>query len=341
MATGTVIAAPFGSIVDVAGIGVGHHQRTGAGWQTGTTVVTAKAGATPGVDVRGGGPGTRETDALRPENLVRSIHAVTLTGGSAFGLAAADGVVAALEAARLGFPIGDGVVPVVPAAVIFDLGRGGKFGNRPGASFGERATRAALAGRRTPAWGAVGAGTGAQAGGLQGGVGTASTVAQVGDTEIVIGAVAVVNSVGSVIDSTTGLPWEPSGLRVKRPSAAQRQAISHALQTPGPSLNTTIGVVAVSAALDKAEASKLASVSHDGLARAVRPAHAMTDGDTIFALATGDVALPDDPAAHVAALNSLLQAGADTFAAACTHAVVAATTIGDAVAWSDLVGADR
>lgn len=327
----------FGSILDVPGIGIGHYQRTGSGWQTGTTVVTAKAGATPGVDVRGGGPGTRETDALRPENLVSTIHAITLTGGSAFGLAAADGVVAVLEAAGLGFPIADGVVPVVPAAVIFDLGRGGEFGNRPDASFGARAAKSALAGRRGPAWGSVGAGTGARSGGLQGGVGTASSVVRVGDSEVIVGAVAVVNSAGSVIDPATGLPWEPSGLRMKRPSATQRQAITDAMQASGSSLNTTIGVVAVSAALEKIEASKMASVAHDGLARAVRPAHGMTDGDTIFTLATGDVALPDDPAEHFGALDSLFRAGADTFAAACTNAILAAATIGEATAWSDLV----
>lgn len=328
----------FGSILDVAGVNVGHHQRIGAGWQTGTTVITARAGAIPGVDVRGGGPGTRETDALRPENLVRSIHAITLTGGSAYGLAAADGVVAELEAAGLGFPIGDGVVPVVPAAVIFDLGRGGKFANRPDAFFGARAARSALSRRRAPQWGAVGAGTGARSGGLQGGVGTASNTVAIGDASVVVGAVAVVNSVGSAIDPATGLPWEPSGLRLTRPSASVRRSILDAGQAPGPTLNTTIGVVAVSASLDKPEASKLASVAHDGLARAIRPAHGMTDGDTIFTLATGDVVLPDDPAEHIAALNSVFRAGADTFAAACTHAILSATTIGDAPAWSDLAG---
>lgn len=333
----TATDTPFGSILDVDGIGVGHHQRTGTGWQTGTTVVTAKSGATPGVDVRGGGPGTRETDALRPENVVRTIHAITLTGGSAYGLAAADGVVDVLERSGLGFPVGDGVVPVVPAAVIFDLGRGGRFANRPDATFGARAARTALAGRRTPSWGTVGAGTGARVGGLQGGVGTASTVVQIGDTAVVVGALAVVNAIGSAIDTTTGLPWEPSGLGLKRPSSAQRQAITDAMQPPGPTLNTTIGVVATSALLNKAEASKVASVAHDGLARAIRPAHGLTDGDTIFTVATGGVVLPDDPALHIAALNTLLQAGANTFAAACTHAVISATTLGPASAWSDLV----
>jgi L-aminopeptidase/D-esterase-like protein len=332
-----MIETPFGSILDVPGIGVGHHQRIGTGWQTGTTVLTAQGGATPGVDVRGGGPGTRETDALRPENLIGTIHAITLTGGSAYGLAAVDGVVEVLEAAGLGFPIGHGVVPVVPAAVIFDLARGGIFANRPDASFGARAAKGALSGRRTPPWGSVGAGTGARAGGLHGGVGTASTLVTIGDNSVVVGALAVVNSAGSAIDTATGLPWETSGLRRKRPTAAQRQAIIEAMKPSASSLNTTIGVVATSAHLNKAEASKLATVAHDGLARAIRPAHGMTDGDTIFTLATGDISLPDNPVAHIAALNTLLQAGADTFAAACTHAIIAATTLGDAIAWSDLV----
>ena len=141
---------PVGSITDIAGIRVGHHQRIGRGWQTGTTVVYVPTGATPGVSVRGGGPGTRETDALRPENLVQEIHAVCLTGGSAFGLSAADGVVAWLEERGLGFPVHPphdlaetndlaGVVPVVPAAVVFDLGRAGLFDLRPTSEFGRRA----------------------------------------------------------------------------------------------------------------------------------------------------------------------------------------------------------
>lgn len=333
------VSTPFGSILDVDGIGIGHHHRTGRGWQTGTTVVTAVDGATPGVDVRGGGPGTRETDALRPENLVQRIHAVTLTGGSAYGLAAAHGVVEVLEERRLGFPIADHVVPVVPAAVIFDVGRGGDFANRPDAGFGARAARAALAGRQAPTWGAVGAGTGARAGGLQGGVGTASTTLDIDGLEIGVGAVAVVNANGSAVDPATALPWEPHDLDLTLPSAAERDALRRAMaDRPGPALNTTIGVVATSASLGKAECSKLASVAHDGLARAIRPAHSMTDGDTIFALATGAVPLPsiDDGPEHVLVLNAVLRAVADVFSAACTHAVISASTIGDAPAWRDL-----
>ena len=327
-------------MLDVPGVGVGHHQRRGRGWQTGTTVVTVAAGATPGVDVRGGGPGTRETDALRPENLVQQIHAVTLTGGSAYGLAAAGGVVEVLEERGLGFPIADGVVPVVPAAVIFDLGRGGRIAHRPDASFGARATRAALGSRRPPAWGAVGAGTGARSGGIQGGVGTASTRVTIGEVEVVVGAVMVVNANGSPFDPTTGLPWETAGQRLPRPTSAQRTALRETLAgQAAESLNTTIGVIATSCRLDKAECSKLASVGHDGLARAIRPAHSMTDGDTVFTLATGATELPPpDEVARVTALNHLLRAGADVVAAACTHAVISATTVGTVPAWRDICG---
>ena len=281
----------WGSITDVPGVRVGHYERVGRGWRTGTTAVIVPAGATPGVDVRGGGPGTRETDALRPENLVPTVHAVCLTGGSAYGLAAADGVVAWLEHRRLGFPVGldeepEQIVPVVPAAVIFDLGRGGRFGNRPTPEFGWRAADRARG--AAPRRGAVGAGAGAVAGGLQGGVGTAAC--DVGGT--VVGALAVVNASGRVIDPARGLPWCGEGFALRRPPAAERAALLAATTPPAPAaseqpLNTTIGVVATSAALTKAEASRLATAAHDGLARAVRPAHAMFDGDSIFALATG------------------------------------------------------
>ncbi len=341
---------PFGSILDVPGVGVGHHQRTGRGWQTGTTVVTVVGGAVPGVDVRGGGPGTRETDALRPERLVDEIHAVCLTGGSAFGLAAADGVMAELERRGLGVPVGpDVVVPVVPTAVIFDLGRGGRADQRPDPSFGQRACAAALSRRSVARWGSVGAGTGARTGGLQGGVGTASTQVTVSDpappadgepdppVSFTVGALAVVNSHGSPIDARTGLPWERSGGGWRRPDAAARARLVEARDAvlAGP-MNTTIGVVATDARLAKAGVTSLATVAHDGLARAIRPAHALVDGDTVFALATGAVTWPDR--FRVAVSNALTEAAAATFAAACTHAVIAATTIGESPAWVDLVG---
>ena len=346
---------PFGSITDVAGIEVGHHQRTGRGWQTGTTVVVAPQGATPGVSVRGGGPGTRETDALHPENLVERIHAICLTGGSAFGLSAADGVVGWLEERRLGFPIGDpldpiGVVPVVPAAVIFDLGRAGHFGRRPDATFGRRAVDSARVDQRR--WGSVGAGAGAKAGGLQGGVGTASTLvtipgAMIGversDVEVTVGALAVVNANGSPVDRATGLPWASQGSGLRRPSNTDRAALRAALDDQAQvNLNTTIGVVATSARLSKSEVGKLCGVAHDGLARAIRPAHSMTDGDTVFGLATGDVDLGEGPAAmrsitsRPRAFNLLLAAAADAFASACTHAIISATGTAHAPAYLEL-----
>jgi L-aminopeptidase/D-esterase-like protein len=337
----------WGSITDVPGVQVGHYQRVGRGWRTGTTAVVVPAGATPGVDVRGGGPGTRETDALRPENLVPTVHAVCLTGGSAYGLAAADGVVAWLEQRRLGFPVGlddevapEQIVPVVPAAVIFDLGRGGRFGNRPTPEFGWRAADRVR--RTAPRCGAVGAGTGAVAGGLQGGVGTASR-----DVDgIVVGALAVVNAAGRVIDPASGLPWCAEGFALRRPPAAERTALLAATTPPANKaeqpLNTTIGVVATSAALTKAEASRVAVAAHDGLARAVRPAHSMFDGDTVFALATGRDPLPDAAARYRAAesrpgrLNQLLEAAAACFAAAVTDALLAATSLGGPPAYRDL-----
>jgi len=348
---------PFGSITDVPGIRVGHHQRSGRGWQTGTTVVFAPGGATPGVSVRGGGPGTRETDAVRPENLVEQIHAICLTGGSAYGLAAADGVVGWLEEQGLGFPIGspldrDGVVPVVPAAVVFDLGRGGKFSNRPNAGFGRRAVTNAH--RAQQMWGSVGAGTGAKAGGLQGGVGTASVTVTIAgdiigtpgiDARVVVGAVAVVNANGSPVDPVSGLPWERLARDLRRPSAADRARVRAALDGQAAaesSLNTTIGVVATSAELSKAEVSKMADVAHDGLARAVRPAHSMFDGDTVFGLATGDTELGRQPAAmgstssRQRAVNQLLTAAADTFATACAHAVIAAERRGELPSYAEL-----
>jgi L-aminopeptidase/D-esterase-like protein len=318
-----------GSITDVGGIAVGHVTAARRGWRTGTTVVVAPDGAVGGVDVRGGGPGTHETDLLRPENLVHHVHAICLTGGSAYGLAAATGVMTALEARGIGFPVGaegNDVVPIVPAAVIYDLGRGGVFGNRPDGEFGRRATVAAR--RRAPAQGSVGAGTGAMAGGLQGGIGTASVTLSDGT---VVGAIAVVNSAGSVIDPTTGLPWESSGQGLRRPSRADRAALEAHWVSLRPPLNTTIGVVATSIALTKAECHKFASVAHDGLARAIRPAHSMFDGDTIFGLSTGadaPVAVTDGLSARerAAVLNPVFEAGASCFATACTRAVLLASS---------------
>ena len=329
-----------GCLTDVPGIAVGHHQRNGRGWRTGTTVIVVPAGTVAGVDVRGGGPGTRETDLLDPHATIDTIHAVCLTGGSAYGLAAADGVMRELERRGVGFPVGPEaghVVPLVPAAVIFDLGRGGGFGNRPDESFGERACRAARP--RPSANGAVGAGTGARARGLQGGLGTASMTLDDGS---VVAALAVVNAAGSVIDPSSGLPWMAGDDPLRRPTSSDRAALNAVLDAAVPPLNTTIGVVATTARLTKAECGKFAAVAHDGLARAVRPVHSLFDGDTIFGLATGRDLLPeagdtaDERRRRTVRLNSILAAGADCFARACTNAVVRATAVGCDPAYRDL-----
>ena len=344
---------PQGSLTDVAGISVGHHHRIRSGWRTGTTAVLATGGATAGVDVRGGGPGTRETDLLRPENVISEVHGICLTGGSAYGLAAAGGMMRWLESRRIGFPVGQSggprpewVVPIVPGAVIFDLGRGGAFANRPDDEFGFRAARAA---RRTPeANGAVGAGAGAIAGGLQGGVGSASVRLANG---IVVAALAVVNAAGSLIDPNTGLPWEARAHHLRRPNRTDRDLLlaTTAPETPNTempnieTLNTTIGVVATTARLTQAECTKVASVSHDGRARAIRPVHSMFDGDTVFTIATGVDELPAaattgfrSEAGRPAELNAILDAAAQCFAAACTQALVSATSIGGPLAYRDL-----
>jgi L-aminopeptidase/D-esterase-like protein len=331
----------LGHITDVPGIRVGHHQRRGTGWRTGTTVIRVDGGAMASCDVRGGGPGTRETDLLDPTAMIDRIQAICLSGGSAYGLAAAHGVMRWHEEHHDGFPVGPEpghIVPIVPAAVIFDLGRGGIFANRPDDTFGYRACAAARTG--PVPMGAVGAGTGAVAGGLQGGVGTASMTLPDG---IVVGALAVVNAAGQVIDPRTGLPRFHEGMDLRRPRPDERRALVEATRTPPTPLNTTIGVVATSAALTKPECRKVAGVAHDGLARAIRPVHSMFDGDTIFCLSTGQhtLAVMNSPAlrrpdTRPGAVNAVLSAAADCFALACTRAVVEAQSVGGAPSYVDV-----
>lgn len=297
----------FGSITDVTGILVGHHHRcdpdatvvsaaeAGRGWACGTTVVLAPPGTVGAVDVRGGAPGSRETELLSPSNSVRHVDAVVLTGGSAYGLGAADGVMRWLEERGRGVQLTGGTVPIVPAAVIFDLPVGA-WSSRPDAQFGYAAADSAA---REFAVGSVGAGVGARAGVLKGGVGTASTVLGNGVT---VGAIVVVNSAGEVLDPGTGLPWMADlashfGLR---PLPAAQIAVYTARHRDTSPLNTTIAVVATDAVLSKAGCHRVAVAAQDGLALAIRPAHTPLDGDTVFALATGAVEVeenPDTPAA--------------------------------------------
>jgi L-aminopeptidase/D-esterase-like protein len=335
------------ALTDVAGLRVGHADRSGDGWLTGTTVVLApEGGATAAVDVRGGGPGTKETDALDPRNLVRKVDAVVLTGGSAYGLDAASGVMAWLEEQRRGVPVGTDpahVVPVVPAACVFDLGRGGDFRARPDAATGRAAVEAAAAsapGARVPE-GCVGAGAGAVAGRLKGGVGTASAVL---DSGITVAALVVVNSAGAVADPETGVLYgELFQGRVAYPEErvheAARRRLAELAESAGaaagagtpPPLNTTLAVVATDADLTKAQAQKVAGTAHDGIARAVRPVHLLHDGDTVFTLATG--ARPLD-AENPLALNEVLAAGADLVTRAIVRAVRAADSVaGPGGAW--------
>ncbi|MET9227392.1 P1 family peptidase [Lentzea sp. NPDC003310] len=302
----------------IPGVLVGHHHRLEEGWATGTTVVLVPAGAVAAVDSRGGAPGTRETDLLDPANLVQQVHAICLSGGSAYGLAAADGVMRWLSERSIGFRVGaepHHVVPIVPGAVIFDLPLS-DWGNRPDSSFGHAACEAAS---ETFELGCVGAGAGARCGSLKGGIGVASTT--VGAHRI--GALAVVNASGEVVDRASGLPWLPS------------LGTTPVTLPPPPSagLNTTIGVVAVDADLSKAECQRLAMAAHDGLARAVRPAHSMFDGDTVFALATGAVPLAE-PRAF--ALDALCAAAAEMFAEAVVSGVREATTSHGVRAFRDL-----
>jgi L-aminopeptidase/D-esterase-like protein len=331
----------LGHITDVPGILVGHYQRRSKGWRTGTTVIRVDGGAMASCDVRGGGPGTRETDLLDPTAMIDRVQAICLSGGSAYGLAAAHGVMRWHEEHQAGFPVGpqpSHVVPIVPAAVIFDLGRGGVFTNRPNDEFGYRACAAARSG--AVAMGSVGAGTGAVAGGLQGGVGTASITLESG---IVVGALAVVNSAGQVIAPDTGLPRFHEGIRLRRPPATQRQALIEATRLPPTPLNTTVGVVATSAELTKAECRKMAAVAHDGLARAIRPVHSLFDGDTIFCLSTAECPIAADeqpglrrPNTRAGVINTLLAAAADCFALACTRAVIEARATGGPASYVDL-----
>jgi len=284
-----------GAITDVPGIRVGHY--TDARRPTGCTVILAEDGAVGGVDVRGSAPGTRETDLLAPANLVDTVHAVVLSGGSSFGLDAASGVVRWLEERGIGYAAGPVRVPIVPAAILFDLWLGDPR-IRPDAQSGYAACAAASA--QPPAEGSVGAGAGATVGKLfgieramKGGIGTAAV--KVGG--ITVGAIVAVNPVGDVIDPATGRvvagARDPSGGPGGGTTAAILRGELPTLLQAGTA--TTIGSVATDAALTKAQAQKVAQMAHDGLARTIDPVHTMYDGDTLFALATGRSGLTGNP----------------------------------------------
>jgi len=277
------------SITDIPGIKVGHAQNIDAG--TGCTVIICEEGAVTGVDIRGGGPGTREIAALDPVNLVTKAHAVYLGGGSAFGLDGAAGVMQYLEEKGIGFNVGVGVVPIVPGAVLFDFFVG-RHDIRPDKEMGYKACQNAKDNNK--AEGNTGAGTGAAVGKIKGpdyfmkgGLGTASR--QVG--ELIVGAMVAVNCFGDVVCPFTGRIIAGT-LDEEKKNLADTMSIlssSEARESSAFSGNTTLGCIAVNADLTKAEASKVAMMAHDGFARAINPIHTMYDGDTIFCMAIGDV----------------------------------------------------
>jgi L-aminopeptidase/D-esterase-like protein len=279
-----------GAITDVAGIEVGHFTDTRR--PTGCTVVIARDGAVAGVDVRGAAPGTRETDLLDPTHLVEQVHAVLLAGGSAWGLDAASGVMRWLHERDIGFDAGVARVPIVPAAVLFDLAVGDP-GVRPDAMAGYRACEHASS--EPPREGSVGAGAGACVGKLFGmaramkaGIGTASVT--VGG--VTVGALIACNALGDIVDPDTGEVIAGARTRNGKGLIDSRRALLRG-EAATPVLagtNTTIGVVATDAVITKAQANRLATVAHDGLARSINPVHTMSDGDTLFMLGTGRAA---------------------------------------------------
>lgn len=312
-----------GAITDVAGIEVGHFSDPRR--PTGCTVILARDGAVAGVDVRGAAPGTRETDLLAPGNFVQQVHAVMLAGGSAWGLAAAEGAMRWLEERDIGLDVRFGTLPIVPAAVLFDLPVGDAR-IRPDAAAGYAACEAAST--AAPAEGNVGAGSGALVGKLfgvdramKGGIGTASVTVN----GVTVGALIACNALGDVLDPDTA--QVVAGARTEDGQALldTRRALLRG-ELPQPLLagtNTTLGVIATDAVLTKVQANRLAAVAHDGLARAINPVHTMSDGDTLFALATGRVPLEGD-APGMTVLGTM---AAEVVARATLRAVRAARTV--------------
>lgn len=383
---------PANSLADVSGIGVGHAVCEDGAGDSGVTMIVAPKSATASVDVRGGGPGTRETDLLAPHNTVQAVHAIGLCGGSAFGLDALTGAMAELESRGIGFPVlgpehPDKLVPIVPGAVIFDLLLG-RWDSRPDAATGAAATAAALgtvagdvaggaggvaeqgaAGQGGSAQsgsgqgalnGNVGAGLGASAGALKGGFGQASAVFPEGTplAGVTVAVGIVVNPQGAVFDPATGLPWgiaaelngefarygladglvdgEPVGAEgVKRLKSKNLLGTKITADMLAPKLNTTIGVVATDAPLTKAQAKRLALAGHDGIARAIRPAHMPMDGDTLFAMATGEHG--SGAAVDDIGMSLLSAVAANTVERAIMHAVLAAESAFGVPSWREVV----
>lgn len=321
---------PRNLITDVAGLKIGQAHDTDA--RTGVTVILAETPAVAAVDVRGGGPAGRETDVLKAENLVQEVDAIVLSGGSVYGLAAADGIAAWMGMHGRGYGMGGGAgvppSPIVPSACIYDLANGGNKQWGMDTPYRRLAVDALEGAGEAFALGTQGAGYGAQAGGLKGGIGSASAVTHDGWT---VGAIAAVNSVGSAIAPDSRQFWaapyeieaEFGGLGSDELSAAHEDW-GNAKFNPRPRENTTIAVVATDVALTRVECQRLAIMTQDGLSRAIRPAHAPFDGDTVFVLSTGKIKI-DDPALRNIAVSRLGNVAADTLARAIARGVYEAT----------------
>ncbi len=319
-------------ITDVPGLAVGNAEDVGA--RTGVTVVLPEAAAVAAADIRGGGSGTRELALLDPEATVERVDAIVLSGGSAFGLDAAGGVMAWLAARGRGFRLGEAVVPIVPAAILFDLDNGGDkdWGETP--PYRALAGRAAEAAAADFALGNVGAGLGARAGRLKGGLGSASLVQEDG---VHVGALAAVNCMGSVLmpgsDAFWAWPFERDGeLGGGRPPAQPPPDLDYDFDRP-PGASTTLAVVATDARLTKAQARRVAIMAQDGLARAIRPVHSPLDGDVVFALATGRRPL-GEPLADLARIGML---AADCVTRAIARGVYEALSLGALPGYRDAV----
>ncbi|MCX6008740.1 MAG: P1 family peptidase [Chloroflexi bacterium] len=319
----------YNAITDVPGIQVGHYTDKEA--VTGCTVILCETGAVAGVDVRGSAPGTRETDLLRPMNLVEKVHAILLSGGSAFGLDAAGGVMRYLEERDIGYETLVAKVPIVPAAILFDLDIGSSK-IRPGAEEGYKACLAAT--DKEVVEGCVGAGTGATVGKILGieratksGLGTASC--KIGG-DIIVAALVVVNAIGDVVDPKKGKILAGSRNEENNGFLSTTELLTggtHSYRKSPLPTNTTLGVVATNASLNKEQVNKLAQMAQDGIARAINPSHTMYDGDTIFALSLGD---------KVGDLTVLGTAAAEVVADAIVRAVQHAETLAGIPAMKDV-----
>ncbi len=315
---------PTNSLTDVPGLKVGHFTRADSGYRSGTTVIRTENGATAGYSQMGGAPGTKETDLLKPGGQVRGVQAIVLSGGSAYGLDAASGVMQWMEERKFGVNVGAGVVPIVPAAILMDLGRGGDFKKRPDASFGYKATEAAT--DKPFASGRVGVGMGAGWG-----MGTASVKLSNGYT---VAAIVGLNPAGSPLDLRTCLPYGmylelDDEFNLVQPKAEECASAAAGRGAPGDGSdnaprNTTIALIATDAPLLDLEAERMAQIANAGLARTIRPIHGIGDGDTVFGMAT----TPPTNALSNADLSAIFNAAADVLGRAVVHAVIESKQVG-------------